>query len=50
VVRSLDKQFGLDEAAIAALKEWRFKPGRTKDGTAVPVLINVELTFSLRKG
>jgi TonB family protein len=50
VVHSLDKQYGLDEAAVAAVKEWTFKPGRTKDGQAVPVLVDIELTFALRKG
>jgi TonB family protein len=49
VVRSLDKDFGLDEEAVRAVKGWVFKPGRTKDGTPVPVLVNIELTFSLRK-
>lgn len=48
-VRSLDKEFGLDDAAVAAVKQWTFKPGRTMDGNAVPVLVNIELTFSLRK-
>ena len=49
VVQSLDKEFGLDVAAIAAVKEWTFTPGRTADGKAVPVLVNIELTFSQRK-
>jgi len=48
VVRSLDKQFGLDEAAVAAMKKWRFKPG-TRDGVAVPVMVAVEMTFTVRK-
>jgi TonB family protein len=48
VVRSLDKTFGLDEAAVAAMKQWLFKPGK-KDGVAVPVLVAVEMTFTLRK-
>ena len=47
VVRSLDKELGLDEAAIAAVKQWEFKPGR-KDGEAVAVLVNIELTFKIR--
>jgi periplasmic protein TonB len=41
---------GLDEASVDALKQWRFKPG-TKDGEAVPVIVEVEMTFALgRKG
>ena len=37
----------LDEAAIQALKQWRFKPGQ-KDKRAVPVRIEVEITFKMR--
>ncbi len=46
VVRSLDPDLGLDRAAIDALKQWRFEPAR-KDGTAVPFLTTIEMTFSL---
>ena len=35
----------LDQAAVDALKQWRFKPG-TKDGQAVPVMVTVEMTFT----
>ena len=35
---------GLNEKAIEAVKQWRFKPGE-KDGTAVPVQTTVEVTF-----
>ena len=45
VTRSLDE--GLDREAIKAVKQWRFEPG-TKDGKAVPVLITLEMTFTLR--
>ena len=48
VTRSLDREFGLDDQAINALKNWRFTPGM-KDGVAVPVLVAVEMTFTLRK-
>ncbi len=48
VVQSLDTQFGLDQAAVDALKQWRFQPGTLADGTPVRVLVNVELTFVLR--
>jgi protein TonB len=44
-VRSLG--FGLDENAIQALKQWRFKPG-TKGGVAVDVSLNIEVNFNLR--
>jgi protein TonB len=47
VVRSLDREFGLDEEAIKAVKNWRFNPGKRED-VAVPVLVNIELTFALR--
>ena len=47
VVRSLDSTFGLDQEAIKAAKGWRFAPG-TRLGEPVPVLITIELTFTLR--
>ena len=47
VVRSLDPTFGLDQEAIKAAKQWRFRPG-TRLGEPVPVLITIELTFTLR--
>jgi len=47
VTRSLDAVFGLDEAAIVAAKQWRFKPG-IMNGRPVPVAITIELTFMLR--
>ena len=47
VVRSLDRQFGLDDEAITAAKRWRFKPGMMS-GRPVAVAIRIELTFTLR--
>jgi TonB family protein len=47
VTRSLDSTFGLDQEAIKAAKAWRFAPG-TRMGEPVPVLISIELTFTLR--
>ena len=47
VTRSLDSTFGLDQEAIKAAKSWRFAPG-TRMGEPVPVLISIELTFTLR--
>ena len=47
VVRSLDPTFGLDKEAVKAAKQWRFMPG-TRLGKPVPVVIILELTFTLR--
>src|SRR5580700_4798039 len=47
VVRSLDPTFGLDNEAIKATRQWRFKPG-SRLGQPVPVLITIELSFALR--
>jgi TonB family protein len=38
--------FGLDDKALAAVRQWRFSPA-TKDGTPVAVHINVEVSFHL---
>ena len=46
VTRSLDPD--LDEEAMKALRRWEFKPG-TKDGQAVNVEVDIEMTFTLRK-
>lgn len=45
VIEGIDPE--LDTAAVAALRQWIFKPG-TKDGTAVPVTVEVEIGFALR--
>ena len=47
VTRSLDPIFGLDQEAIKAAKQWRFRPG-VRQGEPVPVIITIELTFTLR--
>jgi TonB family protein len=47
VVRSLDPNFGLDQEAVKAARQWRFKPG-TRLGQPVPVLVTIELSFALR--
>jgi TonB family protein len=44
VVRSLDP--GLDLQAIAAIRGWRFNPGRL-NGVAVDVLVTIELNFRI---
>jgi protein TonB len=47
VVRSLDSSFGLDQEAIKAARQWQFAPG-TRFGQPVPVLVTIEIAFSLR--
>lgn len=47
ITKSLDATFGLDQEAIATVKKWRFKPGMLR-GEAVPVMIVIEMSFTLR--
>ena len=47
VSKSLDNVLGLDQQAVKAAKEWRFRPG-TKDGKAVPVSVTLEMRFTLK--
>jgi protein TonB len=47
VIRSLDRTFGLDGEAMAAVRQWRFKPAMHL-GHPVPVRVQIELTFTLR--
>jgi protein TonB len=47
ITRSLDPTFGLDQEAVRTVKRWRFRPG-TRFGTPVPVLVEIEMTFTLR--
>jgi protein TonB len=45
VSRSLDDE--LDQEAIKAVKQWKFRPG-TKDDYPVAVQVHVEMSFTLR--
>ena len=47
VIRSLDQNYGLDQEALKAVRLWRFVPGK-RQGQSVPVLVEIELTFTLR--
>ena len=47
LIKSLDAKLGLDQQALAAAKQWLFKPA-TKDGKPVAVRIRIELTFTLK--
>ena len=46
VLESLDKDLGLDEAALAAIKQWTFEPGKL-NGKAVPVASDLVIEFRL---
>ena len=37
----------LDEAAIEAVRQWEFEPAK-RAGKAIPVMVNIEMTFRLR--
>jgi TonB family protein len=47
ITRSLDPILGLDDEALKAARQYRFRAG-TRDGTAIPVAITVEMSFTLR--
>ncbi|HEY6213722.1 MAG TPA: energy transducer TonB [Vicinamibacterales bacterium] len=47
VVRALDAVFGLDQEALRAARQWKFRPA-TLRGEPVPVLVTIELVFTLR--
>jgi len=47
VSESLDSIYGLDRNAVAAMKQWEFKPGM-KDGKPVAVRVAVSINFTLR--
>jgi TonB family protein len=47
VTKSLDDQHGLDQQAVDAARQWKFKPGTIK-GKPVPVEITIEMTFTLK--
>jgi TonB family protein len=48
VTQSLDAEYGLDEEAVKAARQWIFRPGM-KDGKAVAVEVTLQMTFTLRK-
>jgi TonB family protein len=47
VVRSLDRTYGLDDEAVRALRDWRFRPA-LRAGTPVATRIDFEMRFALR--
>jgi TonB family protein len=38
---------GLEEKAVEAVKQWRFKPANGPGGKPVPVIVPIEVTFRL---
>jgi protein TonB len=47
ITRSLDRTFGLDREALIAVRQWKFAPA-TRRGQPVPVLVPIEVSFTLR--
>jgi TonB family protein len=47
VVRSLDQKYGLDQEAVNAAKQWRFRPGMYQ-GKPVSVPVVIEIEFRIR--
>ena len=47
IVRSLDRTFGLDEQAVHAIGEWRFRPALLQ-GRPVPTRVMFDFKFALR--
>lgn len=47
VVKSLDKTYGLDQEAIKAARLWLFRPATNRDGQPVPIVVRLELTFTI---
>jgi periplasmic protein TonB len=47
VRRSFNPPFGLDEQAMKAAADWRFRPAMRR-GQPVPVLVTMEIAFALR--
>ena len=48
VLRSPGKAFGFDDAALEAVKQWKFKPG-LQNGVPVPVIYTLTVQFNLTK-
>lgn len=46
IVKSLDPVYGLDQEALKAAAQWRFRPGRLK-GQPVPVIVDIVLSFRI---
>jgi protein TonB len=49
VVKSLDSSLGLDDEAVAAARQWLFRPGM-RQGKPVPVIVTIILEFRIHPG
>jgi protein TonB len=47
VIESLDRELGLDQQAVDALKLWTWKAG-TREGKPADIAVKVEFTFTLK--
>jgi len=47
VLRSFNPPFGLDQEAIKAAAQWRFRPGMRR-GQPVPVVVTMQIEFAVR--
>jgi protein TonB len=47
IVKSLDKNFGLDQEAVRSARGWLFVPGKDKEGRPIPVIIRLILDFRI---
>lgn len=48
ITGSLDREYGLDDEAVKAMRAWKFRPG-TKDGVAVAVRVPITINFTLQR-
>jgi protein TonB len=48
IVQSIDDRYGLDDAAVRAAKQFKFKPA-TMNGKPVRSVVTIEMTFTLRR-
>jgi periplasmic protein TonB len=46
VKKSLDAEYGLDDQAVAAVRQWRFTPG-TINGVPAKMQVTINLEFKL---
>jgi TonB family protein len=46
ILKSLDRNFGLDSEALTAARQWLFRPA-TRQGKAVPIIVIIQLEFRL---